>query len=542
MALGEMTGRRVIYTDVAEINKSNIAKVLQDAYTKHLINAGECDKLLNYEAGIQPLPQVKLTRTDIDAHVVDNVANEVTEFKCAFVWGNTVTLVQRGENDAGEKNKDENKGISLLNEMYAAEFGGKKQQELARYVEICGAGYTFVDVNTRWRKGKSYFTYDVLDPRFAFVVRSSRLGHRVMLGVTYSTDAKGNQHFTCFTEDARYEIDGIGGIVTNGEPGALGLTWQERERNGEKNPLGMIPIIEWERASDRMGCFERQLDELDNLNQMVSDLSNGIRQNTNSLWWANNVEFPEETVLDKDGNEQNVPVHPDSGDWIETATTRDGKDPKIVPLVADYDYEGQLNNILARRKLILQKCHVPQRGESSNSTGLAVSGATGWDAAEADAVKEELFIEGSKMQEVEVVLSAIEVSKCPAESPVRTLTFMDVKPSIQRRKNYDLVSKANFFATGISHGLHPRPLIQAMDTFGDPEQVYLDSKPYLDKYVESTFAKDNSSSDAAYNGYGFYSHHVSDTGEGGSGEKAPNADRLGQDESDQIKNSPNLKG
>ena len=508
---------------------------------KHLVNSGECEKLLRYEAGIQPLPQEKLTRKDIDAQVVDNVANEITEFKCAFVWGNTVTLVQRGETDTGSDNKNENKGIALLNEMYSSEFNGKKQQELARYVEICGVGYTFIDVNTRWRKGRSYFTYDVLDPRFTFVVRSSRLGHRIMLGVTYSMDSKMNLHFTCFTEDARYEIDGIGGVIEGKTPTTTGMSWQERDRSGETNPLGLIPIIEWKRAADYMGCFERQLDELDNLNQMVSDLSNGVRQNVNSIWWANNVDFPEEVVVDKDGNEQTVPAHPNSGDWLETNTSRDGKDPKVAPLVADYDYEGQLNNILARRQLILQKCHVPQRGESSNSTGIAVSGATGWDAAESDAAKEELFIESAKMQEVEVVLSAIDCSECPADSPVRTLTYMDVKPSIRRSKNYDLVSKANFFATLVSHGIHPRPVIQQMNTFGDPEQVYLDSKPYLDRYFEATFSKSGSSEDA-YNGYGFYQHHTSGTGEGGSGEKAPNADRNGQDESDQVANSPNLKG
>lgn len=179
--------------------------------------------------------------------------------------------------------------------------------------------------------------------------------------------------------------------------------------------------------------------------------------------------------------------------------------------------------------------------ESSNATGIAVSGATGWDAAESDAAKQELFIESFKMQEVEVVLSAIDVSECPADSPVRTLTYMDVKPSIRRSKNYDLVSKANFFATLVSHGVHPRPVIQQMNTFGDPEQVYLDSKPLLERYFESTFSKNGTSEDA-YNGYGFYQHNVSGTGEGGSGEKAPNADRMGQDESDQVSNSPNLKG
>ena len=114
MKLGEMTGRRVIYTDETKIDKSNISKVLQDAYMKHLANSAECEKLLNIEAGIQPLPQKKLTRTDIDARVIDNVANEITEFKCAFVWSNAVTLVQRGETDTGSDNKKENEILNIV--------------------------------------------------------------------------------------------------------------------------------------------------------------------------------------------------------------------------------------------------------------------------------------------------------------------------------------------------------------------------------------------------------------------------------------------
>ena len=533
-------GRSVIYTDVDQITSENIINVLRLAFAEHLANRAKMEKLISYEAGAQPLPQEKITRKDIDARVVDNIANEITEFKCSYKWGNTITLVQRGENDSGSKKK-ENEGISQLNEMFAAEYVGMKQQELARHVEICGVGYTLTDVNTNWRKGKSYFTYDVLDPQFTFLVRSRRLGHRVMLGVTYSVDAHHNFHFTCFTEEARYEIDGLGsGEVISS---VSSLAWGERERSGEVNPLGIIPIVEWVRSADRMGCFERQIPELDNINQMVSDLSNGIRQNVNSLWWANNVEFPTEVTIDKDGNEVETVDHPQSGDWIETSTSRDGKDPRIEPLVANYDYEGQMNNILARRSLVLQKCHVPQRNESANATGVAVSSASGWDAAEDDANKGSLYMAAAKMQEVEVALAAIKVSQCPQDSPVRNLFYMDVEPSIKREKNRDLVSKINFFATGISHGLHPRPLIQTMGTFADPEQVYLDSKPYLDKYLEATFAdKNKDGSSVAYNGYGMVQNNSAKTGEGGSGEKAANAERIGQDESDQVTNSPNLKG
>ncbi|MBR2075979.1 MAG: hypothetical protein IJ878_01030, partial [Exiguobacterium sp.] len=177
--------------------------------------------------------------------------------------------------------------------------------------------------------------------------------------------------------------------------------------------------------------------------------------------------------------------HPENGDWIETNTTRDGKDPKIEPLVVNADYNGQLQNILSKRALILQKCSVPQRGDSSNSTGIATSAASGWDAAESSANKEQLFMESAKLEEVEIVLAAIKASPdIESDNPMLELLFMDVQPSIKRQKNYELVSKMNFFATGISHAIHPKHLLIAMNAFSDPQQVYLDSKEYLDKYIE----------------------------------------------------------
>ena len=543
--LGDGVGRAVIYTDEREITSENIIKVLQETFPSHIGNAQRIDELIRFEAGVQEQLRAKVTRKEIDSKCVDNVANEITEFKTSFVWGNPITLVQRGEKDSGKK--AENKAITRLNECYSAEFVGRKQQELARFVEIGGIAHTFIDINRYWREGKSYFTYDVLDPRYAYIVKSSSLGHRKMLGVTYSTDTMGNFHFTAFTPSARFEIDSLPRKEPKKENSdneyVRNYDWQERPYNNQRNPLGMIPIIEWVRASDRMGCFERQIPEMLELNQLESDFSNLVGQTVNSIWWANNVEFPEETVTDRDGNEIKTVSHPENGDWIETNTTRDGKDPKIEPLVINSDYNGQLNNIVTKRSLILEKCQVPQRGDSSNSTGIATSAASGWDAAESSASKEQMYMESSKLEEVEVVLSAINASPdIEPDNPMLELKYMDVQPSIKRQKNYELVSKMNFFATGISHGLHPKHLLKEMNAFADPEQVYIDSKKYLDMYIESTLQKNNGGSGDGYNGYGWYRKGNSDTGDGGSGEDAPNKDRLGQDESDQVENSPNVKG
>ena len=58
----------------------------------------------------------------------------------------------------------------------------------------------------------------------------------------------------------------------------------------------MIPIIEWERADDRMGVFEREIPEINRLNLMLSDIGNDIDQETQMIWHTNDVEFPTEML------------------------------------------------------------------------------------------------------------------------------------------------------------------------------------------------------------------------------------------------------
>ena len=59
-------GREKIFTDEKEINKSNVIKVLKKAYAIHRRNAGDAQYLIDYEAGVQPLPYKKIVRSDID--------------------------------------------------------------------------------------------------------------------------------------------------------------------------------------------------------------------------------------------------------------------------------------------------------------------------------------------------------------------------------------------------------------------------------------------------------------------------------------------
>lgn len=516
-------GRKKIYTDVPEITELNVIKVLRDAITVHNEVACDCEALINFVSGIQPLQRVKSYRADIDIQDIDNVADEITNFKTSFNWGNPITLVQHGENDGGSPT--ESKAIAELNACYDAEKVRHKTQELANFVEVCGIAYTFTDVNTDYEEGDSYFKYMVLDPRNAFVVRSSYYpDQRIMMNVSFRQDVVGNKYYTVFTKDRRFEIkNGYAAKKADG-------TWDFGAGNNEKNPLGKLPFVEWVRNVDRTGCFERQIPELNALNILASDFANDVDQNTQCIWHANDIDFPTEVVKDeKTGEEITRVVHPSSNDWIETTTTPDGKTPFVNPLYVQYDYSGMLNNYLSKRALILQKCNVPSRNDNSGgSTGIAMSDATGWTQAEVEATQQDQLKNDSKLDEVKIALVAMKLCKgFKSNSPLAKLKYSDVKPNIKRQKTYEMTTKINAFATAVSHGLDYKSMLNTINLFDDPQQVAKDSEDTMQKFIDKTFG--NTVEDI----------EVDET-ETKQGVDAPVPDRLEQDRSDQIENSPRL--
>lgn len=471
-------GRYELLTDEQEITYENIIPILQKLLPIHQMNADRIKFLDEYEKGNQPIirSSPKKYRPDIDCKCVDNVANEVTDFKTAFHWGNPITLVQRGEDK--ENNSVITEGISILNQCYEAEENRKKTQHLARNVEIGCLGYTYIDLNMDEKDiemGGSYFKVESLEPTNTFVIRSSYyFDKRVMIAGTYR-EIDGVKHITAFTNESRFELKG----------------YEHTERSGEKNPLGVIPIIEWFRSYDRMGCFERQISEMDNLNLLISDFTNDIEQSTQVVWHTVDVEFPKVITKNEDGTETEETRRPKSNEWLQTFSTTDGKTPKIAPLTIDYDYEGMLKNIISRRALILQKCNVPSRNDNSGgSTGIAMDSATGWSAAEAEAQKQQNIMESCKMEEIRVVLRAIQASPyVPNDSPLLKLKYTDIQPSIKRSKTYELTVKTNALVALLSHGFDLKDATQAIPIFEDNNQVIERSGKGVKKYQESNVFK-----------------------------------------------------
>ena len=384
----------------------------------------------------------------------------------------------------------------------------KKDQENARYIEICGLGYQMVDIKRNYVEGGSVFDLHTLNPMYTFIVYRNDISETPLMSVTYRQLKNGSRYFTCITDDRRYEIKDVYEIID----GKKVETWGEMSRSGEANPLGKVPVVEYVRAFDRMGCFERQIPDMDALNIEVSDFANSVAQNTQEIWWMNDADFP----TDPQTGEKKKPT---SGQWMQTKTAPNGNRPMIQALSSTFDYSGVQNNITEKRNTILQKCYVPlQSDPGGGSTGTAMSMSAGWSAAEAVAAKQEDIIRGSVMDIVELELLAIQKSHyLPEGHPLLDLKKSDIQPKFTRQKTFDLGTKTNAFVTLVKAGINGRTAMQVVDLFPDIAQAWADSKDTIEKFQKSLFEKPERTNPA--------------------GEK-----RMMSDTTDQAVNSPLLDG
>ena len=482
----ELLGRKRIYTDAEVIDETNIFEILDEALIIHEMNLQEILYLLEYEKGNQPLVRKKPIRPEIDIKVSDNIAAQVVEFKLGYNWGNPISYVQKSNKDmSGNTPEMDDDAITQLNEMNDSEAAYAKDQELGRYVEICGIGYQMVDVKRDY-DGGSVFDLYVPNPMYTFVVYRNNVAETPMLAVTYRELESGDRYFTCYTKDSVYEIRNLVEITN----GYKNRTWGFRGGEGyagEKNPLGMIPIVEFVRSYDRMGVFERQISDMDALNAEVSDYANAVSQSVQEIWWGNDFEFP------KDPQTGEL-LTPKSGQWVLTKTLANGKSPDIKALASNFDYEGVENNIVEKRNAILQKCYVPlQTDPGGGSTANAMSLSSGWAAAEASAAKEEQIIRRSKMQIVALELAAVKVrSYWLDDMAITNLSISDIYAKFTRQKTYDLGTKTNAMVAMIKSGVNGRIAMQTVDLFADVAQAWNDSKDTIEKFQESLFVKKES--------------------------------------------------
>lgn len=470
----KLFGRKQIFCDKTNIDKTNILEVLSDAYFIHEQNRAEMLYLFEYVKGRQPiLDREKQIRPEINEKIVDNMASEVLEFKLGYEFGSPISYVQRARKDIKSRNalfsffkklftsdesKKEDLRVSAINEMMVEECKAAKDLQLAKDVKTCGVGYRLI-LPKKIKTGVSVFDLLVLNPMNTFVVYSNDAYREPMLGVSYFPHRDGSVTFGCYTKTSYFKIE-------------MGITKGFEDWFEEKpNTVGMVPIIEYINDYDRMGCFERIIPLMDALNTIDSDRVNDIAQHVQNILWGDNVALDTEQYkkLRDDGM---ILTKSEQG---RTATL------KYLESVLNQSENQTLVDYVKQQ--ILDITNTPSRSElSGGSTGSATNMSTGWMAAETDAKEKEQIWSASERRETAVILKIIKDSN-EVDADIAELNLSDIEIKFSRSRTYDLATKCNSLSALIGIGIDPLRAIEVVGLFTDPQQVALDSAERIDRIL-----------------------------------------------------------
>ena len=452
-----LKGRREIFTDVKEITKENISKVLADAFDTHLLNVTEINYLQEYERGVQPiLTRVKEVRPEINNKIVENHAAEITAFKVGYVFGSPITFVQRASVDtSGNDGAKDDKKLAILNEMMFEEGKAAQDQVLGKDISVCGVGYRIV-LPKKVKDGISAFNILRLNPANAFVVKFNDIFKKPALGVSYVQLSNDSYRVGAYTDKEYFELEG---------DDTASLKVVQEAANG----IGLQPIIEYKNDDERMGCFERVISLLDALNEATSDRLNGLAQFVQSILWMNNCEVDNEQMeklKDKLGLlTKSEPGNPASVQYL-TATLDQAQTQTLI----DYLYEQ-----------ILQIAGVPGREQSTGgNTGQAIMLSNGWQIAETHARSVEQTFTESEREMLKVVLRILSTTE---KSEVADLKLSDIDVKFSRNRTDSLLVKTQGLNNLLQAGVHPLVAITHCGLFSDPQSVWNDSKNYMGKWL-----------------------------------------------------------
>lgn len=440
----QMNGRRVIKTSVREITKDNVVDVLQKALGTHELNRSEIDYLWNYYRGKQPiLHRTKEVRPEICNKIVENRANEIVSFKVGYLCGEPIQYVGRNGEEATAK------AITALNELMFAEDKATKDQEIVEWQMICGTAYRLVLPDEKNEEDEAPFELHTLDPRDTFVVYSSEIGNKPLMGVKYYKDDEEVLRFSVYTENRYYLIEG------------------DILKEEKAHALDMIPIFEYPANNARLGSFEIVLPLLDAINGVESNRMDGVEQFIQAFWKFIGCNIDKDKY--KEFLEEGAILVPpnDNGGNID------------VDLVVKELNQGQTQTLKDDLyNAILTICGIPNRngGSSTSDTGAAVLLRDGWSLAEARAKDSEHMFKKSEKKMLKLVLRI-----CRDLGDIN-LRLKDIDMKFTRRNYEAIQSKSQVLVSMLQQPkIHPMLAFSHCGMFTDPENAYAMSMKHYEE-------------------------------------------------------------
>lgn len=451
------TGRRRILCEPLEVTAENVVDLLDRSNLKQSQNAADCAYLHDYFLGRQPvLDRVKEVRPDIRNVVVENRAYQICKDRADALAGEPIAYSAhangRRHGDDVEAEADRvSHAVQMLNDCCTAADKHACDLELVQWMCECGVGYRLV-LPTRGLDEEMPFRVFALDPRCTFVVYSNEVSHDPLYAVTSVKDQYDVVTHTVYTASRVFTIRD--GHVLSESP----------------NPLGVVPIVEYDANPERMGVFEAVLTIFDAINEVESNRVDGIAQFVQSLMVLENVD------LDAGKGDEAAFADLMRMGCLKIKSTDDSK-ASVQLLTAELNQDQTQTLVDALYKTALSICGMPFNvggSASTSDTGAAVTMRDGWSNSESRCKEAEAFFRRSESRFVRIAVSIMRAAIGGFD-----LRASDVDVKFTRRNYEAIQSKTQVLTTLLGSGkVHPRLAFEHCGMFPDPEAAYDLSQQY----------------------------------------------------------------
>lgn len=453
-------GRRQIFANVDEIDRSNIMDVLSEALSIHTQNREEEVYLEKYIRGIQPISvREKVYHDEINNKICVNMANQIVTFKAAEFAGKPINIVSRSAK------KSTPRKVEKLNSMMLSEGKQTKDYELAYEMFTHGVGYRLIlndPENTDEYLDEAPFEIYIPDPRNTFVIRKNDVTKKVLAGVHYVYLDENNCQYTVYTPNVTYTLEGRVGKV-------------EKITGQTVHNFGMVTLIEYPCNVLYMSPIEVVHDLLNAMSLTQSNRLDGIEQFIQAIMVFEGVDIDRDklTALKELGA-------------IVLPPAMDGKQSRVYYLNEQLD-QGQTQTLIDDMKqVILEIVGMPSQG-SANTSDSSNNGAiimkNGWWNSEARRLETV-----GMWKEAETTFLKIVLKICAEANALTGLAVSDVEPKFLSNNYEDLLVKTQSFSTLRAAGC---PSIQAFKyshLSQDPESDSMEFDAYQE---EKATALDN---------------------------------------------------
>ena len=428
-------GRHVAYTNRKTITPENVADVVGKAMVIHMRNAAETEYLYGYYRGRQDIRlKEKVVRPEINNKVMVNRANEIVTFKTAYLLGEPLQYVSNGGDDTVSAK------VNRLNEFMRSESKDTKDKEIADWMHICGVGVRMVLPDEEGEEDGSPVCIYTLDPRDAFVIYYSGVGHKPLAGVLRQWDEDGKPYQCVYTREWYFEI--AGGEI----------------KKQEARTIPYIPIIEYTNNDARMGAFEVVLPLLNAINTVESNRVDSIQDFVNAFDVFQNCDID-------DGQYSELA----SGGKAVKIKGQAGMEAKVYRIASELNQTNTQTLVDDLYDTALTICGMPNRngGSSTSDTGTAVIYRDGFAEAESRAKDTEKTFIRSEREFLRIVLY---ICRNTADLD---LQLSDIKPEFTRKNLSNIQSKAQVLAEMLNNSkIHPKLAFEYSGMFTDSEQAY----------------------------------------------------------------------